>query len=203
MSIRRARLVAWPWLLAGLAAVVLAGAACTQPRLDACGHDISGAQSRLVAVDAASGQVRWSTNVPLDAAYLMPVGGDRARVPAREPLELDDTVVNVATGAIVGTVADSNDRLVIDASGETGPIGTQSINGEVRPDVVEFGGLKIAADRVSTPDDLHLIATSAQDGAVKWTTTLHEGNDWGGVTRPLLVDSTVLISIADRTPTCY
>ena len=109
---------------AAVAALLLGGpaSACRQSSdlVDGCGNDLSGLRSRVVSVDAVSGEINWATEVPAHGAYLVedPDGTVRVDTLADQP----QMVLDAETGELLDARPPRVDLgVTIDATGSSPP----------------------------------------------------------------------------------
>lgn len=170
---------------------------------DGCGNDLSGLRSEVWAVDARTGAVSWTTEVPAHGAFLLDQGDGTVRVDTLAAEE--DRILDVATGEVVDEVPPTSIRVGIDATGTSLPPGAIVVGDEVHTPFVDVAGLSVGTDGLTKApeDDLHLLGRSPTLGTV-WSVRLASGDGEGGASRPIAVGDDVLVAVRkDQVPTCY
>jgi hypothetical protein len=162
--------------------------------VDGCGNDLSDLHSLVISIDAATGQVQWSTEVPRTEPYLWSEPDGTLRVPTRSASQ--DPILDLATGEVVDEREHVRRVVTIDASGELLPPGAIDVGGELRMPAVRTGGLEITTVGNSAESGLHLRAREIDAVDEVWLTELAEAGTWYAAIRPLVVGDAVLLSVA-------
>lgn len=183
------------WVVVVLALAVLVPGACSRRgTVNSCGHDVSDVRSTVSAVDVPTGEVRWTASVPA-AEGIVVEDPTHARAVARW---LDrDTVVDVATGEVVGSVGHGESVALDTATG-----GLRWRDQLVTPSV-ESGGLTLMTNVWSEPGEDRPLRFWAEDrsGATVWSVTLADDRrGLSGIPRPLVVGDVAMVSLIVDAP---
>jgi hypothetical protein len=171
------------------------------PATDACGHDLSHLNARVIAIDAGTGTELWMKHLHGSPAYLWLENPTTVRVPSLG--SDDDTLLDVATGRVVGRPAHHMAKLegAVGADGSPAAIDLL-IDGVSYPDSMESGGLTISTSPRPVPDGMYVQAVRQADGVRVWSVGPPPGQPSLMVTRFLLVGNTVLFAASDPLPAC-
>lgn len=156
---------------------------------DACGHDVSNVRSSVWGIDVATGAIRWTASVP-GAEGVVVEDDSHARALARWVDR--DTIVAIADGEVVGSVAQRERAGVVLTSGAL------SWRDQAIAPSIEVDGLTLMTDVWSDPGadrPLHLWAEDAS-GRKVWSVTLSEDRrSISGVPRPLVMGGIAMVSL--------
>lgn len=171
--------------------------------LDACGNDLSALRSTVWAVDARTGEVRWSAELPLAEHYLLRAESGNPLVPLqRRSVEVE---LDLATGAVVGYPPAGAHEVLEDVT-----TGVLHVDGEPQPDRPEVGGVIVEATVPAPAEPVEGVgpALVASDGSVVvwsvdlWHRALADGASQ--LSRPVAYgDTVVIVASASQPPlTC-
>jgi hypothetical protein len=177
--------------LAGLLVVVaiaLSSAACTDdPRM--CGESIAGKGSTLWALDPATGQERWRTDLEPVMPWVFPDEDDGlVRLQLLREGDHKDVRVDSRSGRRIDTVPATEDR---------------QLDGMDRFASVSMAGLAIRFHWEPDPDsETSIEARGEDDGELAWRLTRRDLGRDGGFSHPYPLDDIVLVVALDQLPTC-
>ncbi len=170
--------------------------------VDGCGNDLSDLTGTVWGIDPATGEVRWTTTIPLPDAYLLRSTAGDPLVPLvlrRVEVELD-----AATGEIVDTPPAGSHEVVVDVADANGAgVGALFVDGDPQPATITVGGRAISTARGETGQTtIALTATDATTAAVVWRVELGAADTIASLSPPVLYGDTVVVTTGSPRPTC-
>jgi hypothetical protein len=170
--------------------------------VDACGNDLSGLTSTVWGVDPADGSVRWQSEVPLAANYLLRSGDGDPQLSLE--LRSVEVVLDDESGEIVDTPPAGAHEVVVDVAGatETG-VGGLFVDGEKQPAEIEVDGRRLTTAAGQTGQTtVGLSAFDAGSASPAWRVEIGAADQVGSLSAPVLFGDTVVVVTSVTRPIC-
>ncbi len=170
--------------------------------VDGCGNDLSDLTGTVWGIDPTTGEVRWTTEVPLPDTYLLTSAAGDPLVPL--VLRRVEVALDATTGEIVDTPTAGSHEVVVDVSGATGAgQGGLVVDGEAQPATITVGTREMSTARGETGQTtVGVTAVDASTGALGWRTDVGAADAVGSISPPVLYGDTVVVTTAAPRPAC-